>query len=209
MAFNVPTPAYASDRRPTIDTVGTVVAKQGLSVKEYGGRGVVRQTVFTFNAMPMTIAKNTNSPYGSQKIYDFPQGRLKIHDAILNIALTTTSVILSTLNGDKDVSVGVGTAAASDKTLATTMMDLVPGSGETVVTVKSSSVINVEAAIGCKKLAAVSAAQLAAILDGTATAKDLYLNLACGTDADCDADATVTVRGSLVINWSNGGLAEA
>ncbi len=42
-------------------------------------------------------------------------------------------------------------------------------------------------------------------IDGSATAADLYLNLNVATDGDIDADATVKINGTLVLEWSNAG----
>jgi hypothetical protein len=42
-----------------------------------------------------------------------------------------------------------------------------------------------------------------AVFDGTATAKDLYLNTAYATTGDVDADATQTISGTIVVTWCN------
>lgn len=42
-------------------------------------------------------------------------------------------------------------------------------------------------------------------IDGSATAADLYINLHVATDGDIDADATVTVNGTLTLEWSVSG----
>lgn len=47
-------------------------------------------------------------------------------------------------------------------------------------------------------------------IDGSSTAADLYVNLNVATDGDIDADATVAINGTLVLEWSNtGGFAFA
>ena len=43
----------------------------------------------------------------------------------------------------------------------------------------------------------------AAQFDGTATAKDMFLNTAYATTTDVDADATQTISGTIVITWIN------
>jgi len=53
---------------------------------------------------------------------------------------------------------GLGSAAASNTTLATTMMNFLPGSGESVKTVTASTTINTAGSTGTGFLAAVSAA---------------------------------------------------
>src|SRR5690554_4803164 len=122
------TPTIMADRPSGANTVGTVVTKAGLRVKEYG-YGPVRQTLFTFEAMEITITDAL--AYASQQIYNFPQGFITVLAAHFRGTLTTTSAIASTLNAGSTVTLGIGTAAASNVTLATTMMDVIPGSGET------------------------------------------------------------------------------
>lgn len=198
----VATPYSKADRPAATDKVGTVVAKAGLTLKEYG-IGIIRQTEFTFTAMAVTITDAL--AYASQQIYDFPLGRIHMLDCVGWIQMTTTSAIASTLNSGATISWGIGTAAASSLTLATTMMNAMPGSGESVNTFTSSTVINVAATADSGFLAAVSAAHLGAIVDGTATAADLYLNLAVPTNTEIDADATVTITGRIILTWMNTG----
>lgn len=186
-----------------INTVGEIVTLAGLAVEECGGDSPVRQSVFTFTNMPLTITDTL--AYLGTKIYDFPKGRIRVLDCTAGINLTTTSVLASTLNASSAVSWGFGSAAASSITLATTMMNFMPGSGESVNTLTSSATISVAGATDAGILAAVSAAQLAAIVDGTSTAADLYLNLALATNTDIDGDATVLVNGSATLTWINQG----
>lgn len=198
-----PSPSIGIDRPPNTDQVGTIVSKAGLSCVEYGGSGIIRKTVFTLAAMSITIPDAT--AYVGQQLYDFPAGRIRILGCCSSLAFTTTSTIASTLNSGVTVSYGIGTVTASSTTLATTMMNAMPGSGETVKTFTSSTTINVAGTTVTGILAAVSAAQLGALIDGTATAADLYLNLAVPTGTDIDADATVTVTGSIELTWINEG----
>jgi hypothetical protein len=184
------------------DSVGAIVAGIGLSVTE-SGSGSFRRTVLTLTNTPITITDAL--AYASLKLYDFPAGRLRIIDCLTSLAFTTTSTIASTLNSGATVSHGIGSVAASSITLATTMMNMMPGSGEAVNNFTSSTTINVAAATVTGKLAAVAGAQHAAILDGTSTPVDLYLNLGVPTNTEIDADATLTVSGTIQITWINGG----
>ncbi len=197
------TPSIGIDRPGTSDTVGTVVAKAGLTCEEFGGNGIVRKTVFTLTNMPVTITDTL--AYASQQLYDFPEGNIRFLDCVARIAMTTTSTIASTLNSGATISWGVGTAAASSLTLATTMMNAMPGSGESVNTFTSSTTINVAAAADNGILAHTAAARGLAGADGTSTPVDLYLNLAVPTNTEIDADATVTITGTIELTWINGG----
>lgn len=164
-----------------------------------GGFDTIRKTTLTLTAMPMTITDALT--YVGKKLYDMPEGRVKILSAIASLTFTTTSAIAGTLNSGVTCSYGIGTAAASSATLATTMQNIIPGSGETPKTFTSSTTIDVAPATVSAFLAAVSAAQLGAIVDGTGTAVDIYLNVAVPTNTDIDADATITVTGTITLHW--------
>lgn len=168
-----------------------------------GGFGSFRKTTLTLTDMPLTLTDAL--AYVGKKIYDFPAGRIRVLDCVASLTFTTTSAIAGTLNSGVTVSWGLGSATASSTTLATTMQNFMPGSGETPKTFTSSTTINVAPATVTGFLAAVSAAQLAAILDGTSTAADMFLNIAVPTGTDIDADATLTVTGTIQITWYNGG----
>ena len=211
----LPTPTQNKDRPQEANTVGSMPATQasasggssvsttGISVDEYS-YGVHRQTVFTLTNVPIALSNTTQ--YASVHIYDFPLGRIHIDDCVGTIAMTTTSTLTSTLNTGATVQWGIGTAAASASTLATTMQNAMPGSGETPNSFTSSTTINVAATADSGFLAAVSAAHLAAIVNGTVTASKLFFNIGVPTDGDLDADATVTVSGTLYLTWYNAGV---
>lgn len=197
-----PTPSLG---KPPIAALGISldISKQtgvtGLAMDTFHGNGPIKQTLFTLTAMPMTITDAL--AYASQKLGTFPEGRIHVLDCITSLAMTTTSTIASTLNAAAVVSHGIGSAPASSITLATTMMNMMPGSGEAVNNITASSTINVASATVTGKLAAVSAAHLGAILDGTGTAVPIYLNLGIPTNTEIDADATVTITGTILITW--------
>ena len=184
------------------DSVGAVVAGIGVVAVE-SGFGNFRRTILTLTATPLTITDAL--AYAGLKLYDFPAGRINILDCVTSLAFTTTSVLASTLNTGSTVAYGIGSVTASATTLATTMMNMMPGSGETVKEFTSSTTINVAGTTVTGFLAAVSAAHLAAILNGTSTPIDLFLNVAVPTGTDIDADATLTVSGTITVTWINGG----
>lgn len=197
-------PTVSRTRPLNLDNVGTVnTPATGRITADECGVGALRQTVLTLTNVPITITDAL--AYASVKLYDMPAGRLQFLDCVASLAFTTTSTIASTLNSGVTCSWGIGTAAASNVTLATTMMNLLPGSGESVKSFTSSTTINVASATVTGFLAAVSAAQLGAIIDGTSTDPDIYLNVSVPTGTDINADATLTVSGTITLTWLNGG----
>lgn len=192
------TPSISQSRptTPTMNTVGTVTAQTGLAVAEYGD-GPIRQTVFTFTATPLAITDAL--AYSSQLLYTFPTGRINIIGARTNLVFTTTSALAGTLNASSAVSVGFGSAAASSITLATTMQNVIPGTGIAVTNMTSSATVNVAGTA----FAAAFTATINNSLDGTTTPIPLYFNLGVPTNTDIDGDATLTVTGTLVVTWIN------
>jgi hypothetical protein len=144
-------------------------------------------TTLTLDNVAQAVVNGTE--YQGTKIYDFPQCRMNVLGVTATLQQKTTSAIASTLNSATGA-IGLGTATASATTLATTMVDFLPSTAFT-----SSTVINVA---GTAVTAALAAS---AQFDGTATAKDLYLNTAYATTGDVDADATQTISGTIVITW--------
>lgn len=181
----------------------TPASVSGLSHKTYGAPGLMRRTIFKLTAMPMTITDAL--AYASQLLGTFPEGRIHVFDCVTSLALTTTSAVASTLNAAAVVSHGIGSAAASSITLATTMQNFMPGSGEAVNNITAASTINTPSATAVGVLAAVSAAHLGAILNGVTTPVPIYLNCGIPTNTEIDADATVTWTGTVSITWMHTG----
>lgn len=184
------------------DSVGAIVAGIGVTAVE-SGFGNFRRTILTLTATPLSLTDAL--AYVGLKLYDFQAGRYRFLDCVASLTFTTTSVIASTLNSGVTVSWGLGTVTASSITLATTMMNLLPGSGESVKSFTSSTVINTAPATVTGFLANIAAAQLAACIDGTTTSPDLFLNIGVPTITDIDADATLTVSGTITLTYVNGG----
>lgn len=172
----------ASTSTPGTKNGATVTATEG-------GTGVVHQTTLTLAATPITMRDTEQG--GGVKVYDFPEGRILVLGATASIAVTTTSVLADTLNGGVTCNWGVGTTTQASATVATTEQDIVQ-----VAAFTSSATVNVPGAT------ATGAGVLAAF-DGTATAKDAYLNLAVAGAGDIDANATVTVNGTITMTWIN------
>ena len=161
-----------------------------VSVSEKGD-GTFHQTILTLTAVPITMRDTEQG--GGVKIYDFPIGRICRLGATGVIAVTTTSAIASTLNAGVTCNWGVGSTTQASATLATTEQDFV-----NVTAFTSSATIDVAGAdatgVGLGVLAS---------LDGTSAAVDAYLNLAVAVATDIDANATVTVSGTVKITWVN------
>lgn len=166
-------------------------AKVGSTVSVVESRqGAMRQTVFTLAATPQTVVNGTE--YQSTQIYDFPEGQILVMGCVASLAQTTTSTILSTLNGGSTGALALGTAAASNVSLTSTMANIAPSTA-----FASSTVINVAGAAVTPFLASPI------LINGTGTAADLYLNSAYATTDDVDADATQTWTGTIILTWMN------
>lgn len=161
-------------------SIGTVTAA------EYGD-GVMHKTVLTLTDVPQTVVNGTE--YQGTKIYDFPVGRILVFGVTASLQQKTTSIILNTLNGSSTGAVSLGSVVASNTTLSSTMVDLLPSTAFT-----SSATINVAGTAVTAALAA--SAQFASPLD-------MYLNSAFATTGDVDADATQTWTGTITVSWMN------
>lgn len=150
--------------------------------------GFTHKTVFTLDDVAQAIVNGTE--YQSTKLFDFPAGVINVLGAAFSIAQKTTSALAGTLNASSTGAIALGTAAASNVTLDSTMADLVASTPFT-----SSATINVAGTAVGGHLAT------AAIFDGHTTAKDLYINTAFATTTDVDADATQTLTGTVTVVW--------
>lgn len=178
--------------KPTVDFgLGT---KNGttVTVAEYSD-GLINRTTLTLAATPITLEDTAEGGY--VKLYDFPTGHLTILGGYGNLTFTTTSVLADTLNASKTINWGVGTVAyvntATDGTLHATEANIIASTAAT-----SSATINVA------NTATTGVAATYSTIDG-ATALDAHLNVSVPTDTDINADATVTVSGTITILWSN------
>jgi hypothetical protein len=140
--------------------------------------GAVNKVILTLTAVPITITDAL--AYASVKLLTLQQGHVTLLGGVAkNLVFTTTSLDTSTLNDAKTVQFGVGSAAASATTLATTMLSFMPGTGQSVPTYTSAAQNTASTAVDSALLASV-------FLDGSGTALPVYLNLAVGTGGDID-----------------------
>lgn len=152
------------------------------------GDGVRHQTVLRLTDAPLTVTDAL--AYASQKIYDFPAGRILIEGVTSSLQFGVTSTRASTINDSAAMDWSVGSAAASSTTLATTMVDLVPKQDKTLDGVADAYTTAQGAALAAS-----------AQFDGTSTALDAYLNVAFPTTTDIDADGTLKISGTITISW--------
>lgn len=182
---------HITDKLDTDTELGSVPAAVGAYVSvKHVQVGPFCVSTFTLNNVPQTVTNGTE--YQSTQIYDFPEGRLHVLGCTASLQQKTTSALATTINASSTMAFGLGTAAASATTLATTMVDLLPSTNLT-----SSATINVAGTAVGAALAA------AAQFDGTSTAKDMYLNTAYATTTDVDGDGTQTMSGTIVLTWIN------
>lgn len=187
---------YAGANTGGTTTINVGAAEANVTAVE-NGNGIFHQTVLTITALP--IALSDAHVGGGSKIYTFPKGNITITGATASVAETTTSAILTTLNGGKTLSAGVGsvqTTTQDSGTLATTQQDLVSAFAPV-----SSTVINVAAAAAVGSNTATTAPKF----DGSVTALAAFLNCGIPTATDIDGDATSTWTGTVTINWQYNG----
>ena len=176
---------------PTSTGVGGVpsAVAGSVGVAEQGSSGA-RTTVLTLNGMPLTVRDTQQG--GGVKIYTFPLGKIfRLGASAENIVITTTSDVTTTLNTAVTGNFGVGSTTQASATLATTEQDIVQVTAFT----SSATTGTPPAAVRAYGIPSVT------LLDGSATAIDVFFNVAVASATDIDADATVSVSGIVTINW--------
>jgi len=178
----------------SLTSVGVgAVAGTNVAVVEYGNNDI-HKTVITLTNEVITIADDAGvAQYGGKKIYDFPQGLLCTLGAVVDGALTAgvTGTIIATWDGD----VALGTATATTgATLTGTEADVLQSTATTQAVAK----VGVTDAVSIATALTETGARW---FDGTATAKDLYLNFLIDDDASHTA-GTATFTGTVTIMWT-------
>lgn len=156
------------------------------------GDDIMHRTILTCTATPITITDDAGvAQYGGVKVYDFPEGLIKLVSARVKGSLTAgvTGTIID--NWDGDVALGSVTATTGATLVSTeaTYMASVPVSAGT------TDKIGVVAAVGILDVVPQ---------DGTATAKDLFLNFVIDDDAT-HTSGTATFTGTIEFTWLSGG----
>lgn len=129
--------------------------------------GPLHKVKLTLTATPISLADSAGAgQYGGVKVYDFPAGLLCFMGGVIDGSLTLPAPFIDTFDGD----VGIGTAVHPDAAgLDGTSQDLVQA---TALTQAVSKVANSDAVT----IATALTESGARWHDGTATAKDCYLN---------------------------------
>lgn len=177
-----------------IDGLDSAGVKVGATTRVLENGLVWHQTKIICTATPISIADDAGvAQYGGIKLYDFPEGLLFTAGAVIDGALTlgTTGTIIDAFTGK----VALGTATATTgATLVGTEADILQ---ETALSTASAKVAVCDAISVATALTESGARHL----DGTATAKDLYLNFAIADDVTHTA-GTGTFTGTVTVVWA-------
>ena len=158
------------------------------------GVGGIHRTVLTLSATPVTITDDAGvAQYGGTgKIYDFPEGMINVLGAVVsgNLTLGTTGTIIAAFTGVNSLGTATATTGA---TLVSTEADILQSTANGTA---SGSV----AAIDSVPVATAVTESGARWLDGTATAKDMFLNFAIADDVT-HTSGTGTFTGTVAFTW--------
>lgn len=174
-------------------TVTGIGAKNGTTVAATETMGVWKRTKLTCTATPITISDDAGvAQYGGVKLYDFPEGLLCIQGAVIDGAITAgvTGTIIDAFTGV----IALGTATAT--------------TGATLVSTEADILQSTALTTAVAKVAVCDAVSIATALtesgarwhDGTATAKDLFLNVAIADDETHTA-GTAAFTGTVEFVW--------
>lgn len=172
-------------QRAAAREAGLPPSKSGLSAITTGSGGSYK-TVFTLKAMPITVTDAL--AYASQKLFDFAAGKVRMKGGTASLAFAVTSARAGTINDNAAMDWSLGSAAASNVTLATTMVDFIAKQDKTL-----------DGAVDAYTTAQAADFAAAATFDGTSTPVDLYLNVSFPTGTDIDADGTLAVNGTITL----------
>ncbi len=182
----------------TIDDVGTVVTKTGLTVVEKGN-GAVHKTTFTLDEVSMASTDAAaNGAQTTQQLYTFPEGHIVIlggHQVYPLGLIESQSPGGTGYADDADFSIGVGSATvvvAVD--LTTTEQDICAKADVDIAIVTTNPESDaIESSVNAAVLA----------LDGSTTAVKVWLNTSTLDNADHGASADVLkVSGTVTILWT-------
>lgn len=171
-------------------TYGNGAGVTAVSTATEYGDGVIHRTSLAIDKV-MTITDTANSSgIGSVKIYDFPAGNIQIVGATVNLTASSAGGAAG-IAADADGDFALGTAGAGvGATLAGTEADII----------SSTPLAQFATTTGVIK----GYASASSFHDGTSTAKDLYLNIMFD-DADSTANDTLSVAGTIIVDWINHG----
>lgn len=155
------------------------------------GDGIRHVTELTFKDVPIPLIDNAGVvAYFGRKIYDFPEGSIKVEHAVANLIITKSS---AGVNADFDGDFAIGSVTANNNAvLATTEQNIIP------TTPTPQAVAGVTTAKGTMTAAFYT--------DGSGKAA-AFLNMLVD---DTDHDVTTTpcsliFNGTVKLVWVNGG----
>ncbi len=196
--FEVVNANIRKPRTVSLDAIGgraahglVPAAAQPYVVATETGDALMRKTVLTCTALPIALLDDAGqAQYGGAKIYDFPEGMLCTFGAVIDGSLTGYASLIDTFGG----AIAIGTATA--------------GTGSTLVTTEADILQSVALTAAVAEVANCDAQSVATALtesgarwhDGTATAKDAYLNVAIADDVAHGA-GTATFTGTITLVW--------
>lgn len=177
----------------TNSSIGTVGTASGIAVT-HKQLGLYVNTIITLTNVAQAVVNGTE--YQSTKLWTFPEGRILLFDTEIALTQKTTSILADTLNASSTGALAIGSAAASNVALTSTMANMLPSTAFT-----SSATINVAGTEVTGQLDTNGDFSELLNLDGTTTATPVYLNSAFATTTDVDADATMVWNGTVELFW--------
>ncbi len=154
----------------------------GTNVAELTDMTGVQRTVLTLTDVSIAIAEGSTAEYGSQKIFTFPAGPIKL----LGVSINLTAAALVNFSGTGVGDFALGSAAASDQVLAGTDLTWSTDSAAMTVTTVASDLHD--------------QGEIIALYDGTSTPGPVYLNL---TMDNGESTGTIIVNGTITLIWAN------
>lgn len=157
------------------------------------GDGILRRTVLTCTALPLSLADDAGvAQYGGVQVYTFPQGLITSLGAMISGSLTlgVTGTFIDAFTGVN----ALGTVTAS--------------TGSSLTSTEATWLQSTANATAATKVAAIDSVSVATALtesggrwvDGTATAAAMFLNFAIADDASHTA-GTGTFTGTIEFVW--------
>lgn len=169
------------------DGAGTLVGSTGLAVTESGA--AMHRTVIDIDSVSVAITDaDSNGAHGSQRLYVWPAGHIKIVGTTINADVVCGDTGLAA-DATYDIGIGSITAGVDNAALATTEQNIIT---------KIEGDLSSSAAV----LHHVNSTDLT--LDGTTTAEDAWLNIVFeGGALDAVDDDVCVVTGTVTIHWVN------
>lgn len=175
--------------------IGARAAAATISVVSEKQNGPLHQTLLRCVAFDLGAFGDEagQGQFAGAAIYAFPQGAIEFDGAVLQGSVTLTAPAIDTWDG----SIGLGTAAPTDH------QDAANKTGSVLPKVTIAAATAKVGVVDAVPVATALTESGARWLDGTATAKSLYLNLLVSDDALHDNTITGTFTGTILVTWKN------